>query len=201
MRTQPTIPVGSAAALFNDMINANFHANDELERAYEAAGVVGNVVEAVSGLRSAGVPITWITVQTPPAKVTGRRPVTDRSLREPSMELRGDPEWRAANIDALPIREGDRLLRKNGWDPFFSTALDVDLRQRGIRTILLGGVSTPGGVESCARSAFDRGYDVVVMSDCTHWIEEDLHRFTLERSLPRMARVMPSSAALDLLTP
>ena len=79
------------------------------------------------------------------------------------------------------------------------TDLDLRLRARSVRTILLGGYSTEIGVESCARTAHDLGYDVVVLSDCCLSVPADLHEFALTRVLPRFARVMSSIEALRLL--
>ncbi len=201
MNDQPRIDASTSVALFNDMINANFHTDEARTAAYYGSGVVDAVVRAAARCRELGITVIWVTVNTPPAKVAVRTPVTDRFLREgadPTIGV-GEPAWRTANIDELPIEPGDVLLRKTRWDPFFCTPLDLDLRNRGVQTILLGGVSTPGGVESCARSGFDRGYDVVVMEDCTYWVEEDLHEWTLRKALPRVSRVMPQDQAFALV--
>ena len=201
MKASSRIAAGKAVMIFNDMINANFRTVPERTELYYRSGVVDEVCAAAQGGRELGIDVVWVTITTGAARIASRVPVTDRLLREgrdPGIGI-GEPEWRAENIDECPILPDDSLLRKHRIDPFFATGLDFDLRQRGVETILLGGVSTPGGVESCARSAYDRGFDVVVMSDCTYWLEEELHEWTLKAALPRVSRVMRHEDALDLI--
>lgn len=54
------------------------------------------------------------------------------------------------------------------------------LRSNGIRTILIGGVATEGGVEGTARSARNLGYDVVVLKDCVGSRSRELHELALK---------------------
>lgn len=55
------------------------------------------------------------------------------------------------------------------------------------------------GVESCARTARDLNYNVVVLSDCCFNVERELHEWTLSKIMPHFARVMTSDQALGLL--
>jgi nicotinamidase-related amidase len=57
-------------------------------------------------------------------------------------------------------------VTKRQWGAFYATDLDQQLRRRGIRTIVLGGIATNFGVESTARAAFDRGYELVFAEKC-----------------------------------
>jgi len=50
----------------------------------------------------------------------------------------------------------------------------------GVRTILIGGVATEGGVEGTARSARNLGYDVVVLKDCVGSRNRELHELALK---------------------
>jgi nicotinamidase-related amidase len=54
------------------------------------------------------------------------------------------------------------------------------LRSNGIRTILIGGVATEGGVEGTARSARNLGYDIVVLKDCVGSRSRELHELALK---------------------
>lgn len=83
------------------------------------------------------------------------------------------------NIDELPILPEDDVVVKPRLDPFIGTDLDIKLRGRGVKTVLIGGYSTNGGVESGARSGFDLGYNVVVVGDCSFNVEQDLHELAL----------------------
>ncbi len=78
----------------------------------------------------------------------------------------GYPEGWSNLVDGL-AGPGDLLITKHQWGAFYGTALDLQLRRRGIRTIVLGGVATNMGVESTARQAWEHGYEVVVAEDAT----------------------------------
>ena len=54
------------------------------------------------------------------------------------------------------------------------------LRSNGIRTILIGGVATEGGVEGTARTARNLGYDIVVLKDCVGSRSRELHELALK---------------------
>src|SRR4051812_38223012 len=60
-------------------------------------------------------------------------------------------------VDELGAQPGDLRVMKRQWGAFYGTELDLQLRRRGIRTIVLAGISTNVGVESTARDAFERG--------------------------------------------
>lgn len=106
---------------------------------------------------------------------------------------------RAANVDELPVQPEDQVILKPRLNPFIGTDLDLLLRARRIDTILLGGYSTNVGVESCARTAKDLGYNVVLLSDCCWNIDVELHEWSITKIMPMFARVMASEQALRLL--
>jgi nicotinamidase-related amidase len=54
------------------------------------------------------------------------------------------------------------------------------LRSNGVRTLLIGGVATEGGVEGTARSARNLGYDVVVLKDSVGSRSRELHDLALK---------------------
>ncbi len=63
---------------------------------------------------------------------------------------------------------GDLLITKSTWGAFFRTDLDAELRKRGVRTIVLGGVATHIGVDTTARQAWELGYELVIARDRDH---------------------------------
>jgi nicotinamidase-related amidase len=54
------------------------------------------------------------------------------------------------------------------------------LRSNGVKTLLIGGVATEGGVEGTARSARNLGYDVVILRDCVGSRNRELHELALK---------------------
>ena len=85
--------------------------------------------------------------------------------------------------------KGDLLVTKRQWGAFYGTALDQILRRRGVSTLVLGGIATNFGVESTARAALDRGYELVFARDAMTGASAELHDFAVGKVFPRMGRV------------
>jgi nicotinamidase-related amidase len=66
---------------------------------------------------------------------------------------------------SLGKRDGDIEVTKRQWGAFYGTDLELQLRRRGIDTIILCGISTNIGVESTARNAWELGFNLVIAED------------------------------------
>jgi len=92
------------------------------------------------------------------------------------------------------VQPGDHIILKHQWGAFHGTDLDLQLRRRGIDTLVLGGVATNFGVESTARQAWEMGYKVVVVEDACSSTTATLHEMSITAILPRIARVTQAIA-------
>lgn len=84
-----------------------------------------------------------------------------------------------ADFYRLAPAAGDILIRKHCYSAFQGTPLDAQLRRRGVRTLVVTGVSTNICVESTFRDGHSRGYYIVVPGDCVASPAPDLHAATL----------------------
>ena len=91
------------------------------------------------------------------------------------------------------MQAGDLQVTKRQWGAFHGTELDLQLRRRGIRTIVLGGVATHIGVESTARQAYERGYELLIVKDATTSSDAEAHAMSMKHIMPRLARVVQSN--------
>lgn len=95
----------------------------------------------------------------------------------------------------------DILILKRQWSAFHGTELDLQLRRRGIGTIVLGGISTNLGVESTARAGWEHSYAVVLAEDACSAVHGDAaHRFSIETIMPRISRVRTTAEILSAMT-
>ncbi|WP_225768601.1 hydrolase [Inquilinus sp. Marseille-Q2685] len=90
---------------------------------------------------------------------------------------------------------GDIVVTKRQWGVFTGTELDLQLRRRGVTTIVLAGIATNFGVESTARSAWELNYAVVFAEDAMTSLSAEMHGFAIESILPRIGIV---SQAADI---
>ncbi|MFI0667423.1 isochorismatase family protein, partial [Staphylococcus aureus] len=83
----------------------------------------------------------------------------------------------------LDKRDGDFVIDKRQFSAFVGTDLDLQLRRRGIDTIVLGGVATHVGVDTTARDAYQLNYDQYFVTDMMSAQNETLHQFPIETSV------------------
>jgi nicotinamidase-related amidase len=99
----------------------------------------------------------------------------------------------------LPTLEQDLRITKRQWNAFFGTELDLQLRRRGITTLVLGGIVTHIGVEGTARAAWERGYQLFIVEDMCSAATEEPHCASMSHVMPRLGHVRSTQELLGLL--
>lgn len=112
----------------------------------------------------------WVRVRMKRAKATD----PGQLLKE-----KEDPHGREIVAELKPQPQ-DVVFQKRRPDGFVGTDFDLVLRSKGIKTILIGGVATEGGVEGTARTARNLGYDMVIVKDCVGSRSRELHELALK---------------------
>ena len=93
---------------------------------------------------------------------------------------------------ALGPEAGDIVVTKHRVSAFAGTDLEMILRAKDIRTLVMFGIATSGVVLSTLLEASDGDYDPVVISDCCADMNADLHHALLTHLFPRRATIITS---------
>lgn len=105
-------------------------------------------------------------------------------------------DW-AEFVPEIGVQDGDYTVTKRQWGAFFGTDLDLQLRRRGIDTIVLCGIATNIGVESTAREAFQLGYQQIFITDAMSTFSDEEHEATLHFIFPRIGKSRTTEEFLE----
>jgi nicotinamidase-related amidase len=152
---------------------------------HAAATVYERSMQLAQRFRTAGSPVVMVRVAFSRDFADALRPQVDQPTNFAALPA----DWDQFPEDLPP---SDILITKRQWGAFYGTELDLQLRRRGVRRIVLGGIATNIGVESTARSAFEHGYELVVAEDLCSSTSAEMHAFSIRHIMPRIARVTDS---------
>lgn len=157
----------------------------------QSTNMLENTKEVIAKAREAGVTV----VHAPITFVEGYNEISDhpygilKGVVDSNAFVKGS--WGAEIVDDVAPQEGDIVVEgKRGLDTFASTNLDFILRSRGIETIALGGFLTNCCVESTMRTGYEKGYNVITLTDCTATLSEEEQKMATEKNYPMFSRPM-----------
>jgi nicotinamidase-related amidase len=149
-----------------------------------ATEVVSNAVKLTEAARSKSAFVVLVRVAFSPDGADALRPDCD----SPTPATTPRPADWSTIVPALAAY-ADHVITKRQWGAFYGTDLDLQLRRRGVSTIVLCGIATCFGVESTARQAYELGYSQVFVEDAMSSRSAAEHEHTVTRVFPRIGRV------------
>ena len=159
---------------------------------YSANNVVANAARLADAFRKSGMSVFLIRVTPSADGKDGLKPIADNALQ---WNQPRPADW-SDIVPELGPAPGDLVITKRQWGAFYGTELDLQLRRRGIHTIVLCGISTNIGVESTARFAYEYGYQQIFVEDACSARSKEEHDHTMKYNLPRMGRVLSTKDVL-----
>ncbi|RLM09379.1 hydrolase [Gibbsiella quercinecans] len=163
---------------------------------HSAEQVVTHAAHLAGRFRALGAPVFLVRVGWSAEFADALKQAVDRPVPEPAGGL---PAAWWEQPETLAVSDSDILITKRQWGAFYGTELDLQLRRRGIKTLVLGGISTNIGVESTARAAWEHGYELVIAEDMCSAQNAEMHQFAFDHIFPRLARVRSTSEILAAL--
>jgi nicotinamidase-related amidase len=149
-----------------------------------AETVKSAAMKLVYTFRAAAAPVVFVRVAWSPKFADALKQPVDRRF--------GDHEL-PKNWSEFPAEFGittdDIVITKHQWGAFYGTDLDLQLRRRGINTIVLAGIATNIGVESTARDAWERNYHLIFADGAISGTDAIMHDFSMKSILPMLGRV------------
>lgn len=107
--------------------------------------------------------------------------------------------WGVEFYEPVAPRPEEIVVRKRAVSAFAGTELERLLRVRDVSTVALAGSITNFAVEGTARDASDRGYRVIILSDCCESVSDEWQAFSMTQILPMIAEVVTSTAFIEAL--
>ncbi len=174
-----------SALIVVDMQNDFCHPRGAFAKWGEDMSMIQDMVprlkELIEAARKADLPIIYL-------RNTESEWTTSQVFLERIREARGEEgqvitwegSWGAEFYEDIgPVGE-ERVVIKHRYSGFIDTDLDLILRSRGVRCLVLTGVATNVCVESTARDGFMKDYRVVLVEDCCATTHKNLHEATVE---------------------
>jgi nicotinamidase-related amidase len=173
-----------------------------LSRLPNGDALVGRAREVIAEARRGGVQVGYVHVAFSDADLAAI-PETNKSFSAIAATagrgMQADAPETAVH-DAIAPEPGDIVVRKTRVGAFSTTDLDRQLRDRGIDTLILAGISTSGVVLSTVRDGADRDYRLYVLEDVTADPDPQVHEFLVQKVFPRQTYVIARTDFTSLLS-
>lgn len=180
----------TAGGVFHDAVKGVMHSTDML----------ANTATTVEQARKLGVKIIHMPIQFADGypELTHRSYGILKGVADGSAFRAGS--WGAEITEALSREPADILIEgKRGLDAFATTGLDLVLRNNGIQNLVVAGFLTNCCVEGTVRSGYEKGYDVVTLTDCTATFSDEQQQAAENFTLPMFSQTLKHTQFLQAL--
>ncbi|WP_025885775.1 cysteine hydrolase family protein [Asaia prunellae] len=184
----------------NDFLSEGGALHEGVRAELTRTNMLAHTKDLVAEARKKGVRIVWVPIEFAPGYPELATESYGILAGVKATNAFRIGSWGAQIVDSLAPHESDIVIAgKRGLCGFASTNLDFVLRQNGISRIALGGLLTDCCVESTMRSAYERGYIVQTLTDCTATLSQAQHEAAIAFTYPMFSHPVTSRAFLDSL--
>ena len=167
----------------------------------DANNMLQNTVDTVKAAREAGVNIVYVPIaftpdyhEVTPTPYGIMKGVVDNGAFKKNT-------WGSEIAEVLTPETVDIIIEgKRSFCAFASTNLDFILRGRNIKNVVLAGYLTNCCVESTMRNAYDKGYNVITLTDCCATLSQEEHDNALKNDFPMFSQPMKHTEFIEILT-
>lgn len=166
----------------------------------ESNQMLQNTVETVKVAREAGINIMYVPIaftsdyhEVTSAPYGIMKGVVDNGAFKKNT-------WGTEIVDVLKPEKDDIIIEgKRSFCAFASTNLDFILRSTGVKNVVLAGYLTNCCVESTMRTAYDKGYNVITLTDCCATLSQEEHDNALKSDFPMFSQPMSHTDFIGIL--
>jgi nicotinamidase-related amidase len=162
-----------------------------LPMAHPVQNILATSAMLVAAFRKANLPIVIVNVNPSGNWLQSRKDAKAPAFTPPAEWLEIAPE--------ILTQPTDVFITKRTWSAFFDTALDEQLKAKGVTDIVLAGISTSIGVEGTARDASRLGYNIAFATDAMTDMVASAHEHSQKIIFPRLGEVDTTDKIIELL--
>ncbi len=184
----------------NDFTSEGGALHDAVKGSMAATDILTHAAQAAAATRAAGGVVAHapITFQEGYHEITSHPYGILAGVVSATAFVKGT--WGADFCDEMKPEAEDIVVEgKRGLDTFASTNVDFILRSKGVETIALAGFLTNCCVESSMRSAYERGFEVITLTDAVAATSAEEHDNALKYDYPMFSKPMTTAEYLDAL--
>ena len=157
---------------------------------YTGGQVVQNAGKLVNAFTEKGAFVVLVRVST----------IDGKDMFKPRVDHKANPmqfpEGWDRLVPELENRKNAYVITKRQWGAFYGTDLDLQLRRRGIDTIVLCGISTGIGVDTTAREAYQHAYQQIFVEDAMTASTKEEHDYVCNCIFPKIGRIRTTEEVL-----
>lgn len=183
----PTAAISESAALV--VIDLQAATAGLSTKPLSPAGVAEQAATLARAFRAKKLPVVWVNVGGAPA---------GRTESQGSGGAEFPIEWTQL-MPELGVDPADQTFTKQSWGAFHDGRFEDLLAGLGARQLVLAGVATSAGVESTARGAYDKGFDVVVVTDAVADMSVEAHEASIANVFPAIGETATVEDVINLL--
>jgi nicotinamidase-related amidase len=155
----------------------------------DTAALINNIAKAIATARNHKIPVIYVTVGFRPGAPEvsmNNKGFAGNKERFASVDMN---EFMKVHPDLAPVAD-EVTVAKRRVSAFTGSDLEVILRAKEIKHMVVTGIATSGVVLSTVREAADKDYGITVLADCCADGDEEVHRVLTTKVFPRQADVL-----------
>jgi ureidoacrylate peracid hydrolase len=163
------------------------------------SGTIPHVKTLIEAFRAARRPVVYIAHVLKPDYSDAQFPYWRAAPRRTNSTFIVENTWGAEIVDELKLRDGEHLVVKKGFGGFSNTPLDTILRNMGVTTCVVSGVTTCVCVSTTVRGGVEHNYRMILVKDAVAEVDRETHAAELKTMQRIFADVKSADEVIAML--